>query len=259
MTTISDAVSPGGVEGILSSDVRRRFRASVLILVAAAALAAVISALVSQPASAAAPIPGSPLDAYDRQIPYDTGVHRIARLAAIISYALMVATVVLGVVLRMRYFQRNVNRRTVYGAHMTIALSALIFGAIHGLTFTYQGVWEIGTANLLVPFTGGQQRIPVGLGVLGTELAIAVGCSVWLQQRLGYARWLTLHQWAYVAFGLIWLHVFTVHPEPRHFNPVAIGVAAGALTCLLAFLIRILPSLSRLRQGAFPSDQGAVR
>ncbi|MGW2256215.1 hypothetical protein ACWCXH_39715 [Kitasatospora sp. NPDC001660] len=149
------------------------------------ALAIGIVLLFARPAAAEAPIPGSPLDAYDRQMLYDMGVHLIARLCAIISYVLMVATVVLGVALRMRYFQRRVNRSTVYGAHMTIAVSALIFGAPHGMTFRYQLVWQIGTAHLVVPFTGGQQPISVGLGILGTELAVAAGCSVWLQQRLG--------------------------------------------------------------------------
>ncbi|MEY9948471.1 ferric reductase-like transmembrane domain-containing protein [Kitasatospora sp. GAS1066B] len=248
MTSISDAVPTLDAKGTLPGDVRVRLRQAVLVLVVAVALVAVLSLVFAQPASAATPIPGSPLDAYDRRIPYDTGVHEIARLFAIISYTLMVATVLLGIVLRMRYFQRNVNRKTVYGAHMTLALSALIFGALHGVTFCYQSVWDISTVDLLVPFTGGLQRVPVGFGVLGTELAIAAGCSVWLQQRLGYAKWLRLHQLAYLAFGLIWLHIFTVHPEPRHVNVVAVGVAAGALACLLAFLIRALPSTSRLRQ-----------
>ncbi|MDH6114655.1 DMSO/TMAO reductase YedYZ heme-binding membrane subunit [Kitasatospora sp. MAP12-15] len=255
MTQISDTLPHVDIEGNLSSGLRARF-GNVLPVLAVVLLAVVISLVAMQPAVAATPIPGSPLDAYDKQIPYDMGVHKIARLAAIISYVLMVTTVVLGIVLRMRYFQRNVNRGTVYGAHMTIALSALIFGAIHGLTFAYQPVWDIDTANLLIPFTGGQQRVPVGLGILGTELAIAVGCSVWLQQRLGYRRWLKFHQLAYVAFGLIWLHIFTVHPEPRHINLVAIGIAAGFLSCLLAFLIRVLPSRSRLNQRSFPGDRG---
>ncbi|NUS12368.1 MAG: hypothetical protein HOY69_13375 [Streptomyces sp.] len=205
-----------------------------------------------------APIPGSPLDAYDRNVPYDTGSHKIARLAALIAYTLMVATVVLGIVLRLRFMQRAVNRATFYGAHMTLALSAMIFGGIHGLTFVYQPVWQIGWARLAVPFTGGVQRVPVGLGILGTELAVAVACSVWIQRRLGYHRWLRFHQLAYISFGLIWLHIFLVHPEPRHLNLVAVGVAAGAGTILLAFLIRILPSRSRLRQRAFPGGTGAA-
>ncbi|GAA1220748.1 hypothetical protein GCM10009665_08580 [Kitasatospora nipponensis] len=251
MTQMSGTLPPVDVEGILSSGLRARF-GRALPLLAVVLLVVVTSLLATQPAVAAPPIPGSPLDAYDKQIPYDMGVHKIARLAAIISYTLMVATVVLGIVLRMRYFQRHVNRSTVYGAHLTTALSALIFGALHGLTFAYQPVWELGTADLLIPFTGGLQRVPVGLGVLGTELAVAVGCSLWLQQRLGYRRWLKSHQLGYVAFGLIWLHVFTVHPEPRHVNLVAIGIAAGFLSCLLAFLIRVLPSRSRLDQRSFP-------
>ncbi|WP_051969692.1 ferric reductase-like transmembrane domain-containing protein [Kitasatospora azatica] len=235
---------------------RTRFGTGLLVLVVVL-LAFAISVLAMQPAAAAGPIPGSPLDAYDQRIPYDMGVHKIARLAALISYVLMAATIVLGIVLRMRYFQRTVNRGTVYGAHMTVALSALIFGAIHGVTFTYQPVWEIDVIHLLVPFTGGRQRVPVGLGILGTELAVAAGCSVWLQRRLGYRRWLRFHQLSYVAFGLIWLHIFTVHPEPRHINPAAIGVAAGFLSCLLAFLIRVLPSRSRLNQRSFPSHVDA--
>ncbi|MFJ1709732.1 ferric reductase-like transmembrane domain-containing protein [Kitasatospora sp. NPDC088346] len=206
-----------------------------------------------------APVPGSPLDAYLRHVTYDDGVHHLARLTALTAYALTVSAVVLGVVLRMRYFHRAVNRATVYGAHMTTALSALIFGAIHGLTFLYQPVWRIGAVELAVPFTGDLQRVPVGLGILGTELAIAVGCSVWLQRRLGYRRWLKVHQLAYAAFGLIWLHVFTVHPEPRHLDPVALTVAVGAGTCLLAFTIRIIPSQSRLRAGSFARPADANR
>ena len=228
-------------------------------LLAAVLLVFAISVFLAPDASAVAPIPGSPLDAHDKQIPYDGGVHKIARLAAIIAYVLMVATIVLGVVLRLRFLQRFVNRNTMYGAHMTLALSALIFGAIHGVTFLYQPVWNIGMRELTLPFLGGVQRIPVGFGILGTELGIAVGCSIWLQQRLGYRRWLRFHQLAYAAFGLIWLHVFTVHPEPRHLNVVAIGIAAGAGACLFAFLIRALPSRSRLRQRAFAAESGAVR
>lgn len=208
--------------------------------------------------AAAPPIPGSPLDAYDKHVPYDVGAHKLARLAALIAYVLMVATVVLGVILRLRFMQRAVNRATFYGAHMTLALSAMIFGGIHGLTFLYQPVWQIGWTRLTVPFTGGVQRIPVGFGIVGTELAIAVACSVWLQRRLGYHRWLRVHQLAYVSFGLIWLHIFLVHPEPRHLNLVSVGIATGAGTILLAFLIRALPSRSRLRRRAFPDGAGAV-
>ena len=54
-------------------------------LLTAVLLVLAISVFLAPDASAAAPIPGSPLDAYDKQIPYDGGVHKIARLAAIIA------------------------------------------------------------------------------------------------------------------------------------------------------------------------------
>lgn len=241
---------------------RRRSATAVTGALTTLGVTLVSTVLLAPPAWAGAPqapIPGSPLDAYDRGIPYDMGVHQLARLAALIAYALMVATVVLGVMLRLRFMQRSVNRATLYGAHMTLALSALIFGALHGVTFLYQPVWRIGVHELTVPFTGGMQRVPVGLGILGTELAIAAGCSIWLQRRLGYHRWLRFHQLAYAAFAMIWLHVFLVHPEPRHLNTVAVAVAAGAGACLLAFLIRAFPSRSRLRQRAQPAVREATR
>lgn len=229
---------------------------AVLLVISGAVLGFAPHAAAATPVP---PIPGSPLDAYDHHMNYDVGVHEIARLAALIAYALMVATVVFGVILRLRFMQRAVNRATFYGAHMTLALSALIFGAIHGVTFLYQPIWHIGVRELTVPFTGGLQRIPVGFGILGTELGIAVGCSVWMQRRLGYHRWLRFHQLAYASFALIWLHVYTVHPEPRHVDVVAIGVAGGAGACLLAFLIRVFPSRSRLRQSSFDLESEAAR
>jgi DMSO/TMAO reductase YedYZ heme-binding membrane subunit len=231
--------------------------ACVLLLHAPDALAATKAPGTPAPPSAR-PIPGSPLDAYDHHMAYDRASHKLARLFAFIAYALMVATVVLGVILRLRFMQRAVNRATFYGAHMTLALSAVIFGAVHGVTFVYQPVWDIGWYEYTVPFTSHVQRLPVGFGVLGTELAVAVACSVWLQRRLGYHRWLRVHQFAYVCFGLVWLHIFLVHPEPRHLNLVAVAIAAGAGTTLLAFLIRALPSRSRLRQRAFPGGSGVA-
>ncbi|MFI9275937.1 ferric reductase-like transmembrane domain-containing protein [Kitasatospora sp. NPDC052896] len=271
---VADAASPSGRPGTGRRGPDSRLRAAALpALATALTLVLVVLLLLGPPvwpAHAAdlttvsahlppdqAVIPGSPLDAYRKQIPYDMGSHKIARLAALIAYALMTATVVLGVVLRMRYFQRVVNRATVYGAHMTLALSALIFGCLHGVTFLYQPVWQISTRELVIPFLGGLQRVPVGFGILGTELAIAAACSVWLQQAVGYRRWLKFHQLAYLSFGLIWLHIFTVHPEPRHLDLVAIGVGAGAGACLLAFLIRLIPSRSRLRQRAFRMETAA--
>src|SRR5690242_7579511 len=79
-------------------------------------LAAVLASCLTAPAAcaAASPVPGSPLDAYNHHVPYDTGVHKIARLAALIAYVLMVATLVLGVMLRLRFMQRSVNRATFY-------------------------------------------------------------------------------------------------------------------------------------------------
>lgn len=237
---------------------RPSFLVSLILLVLFVLVALIISMCLAQEATAAAPIPGSPLDAYNHHVPYDMGVHKLARVAALIAYALMVATVMFGVLLRLRFMQRAVNRATLYGTHMTLALSTMIFGSIHGLTFLYQPIWRIGARELVLPFSGGVQRIPVGFGILGTELAIAVSCSVWLQRRLGYHRWLRTHQLAYAAFGLIWLHIFLVHPEPRHLNLVSVGVAAGAAAVLLAFLIRLFPSRSRLRQRAFPGGESGV-
>ncbi|MEU9129932.1 ferric reductase-like transmembrane domain-containing protein [Kitasatospora sp. NPDC048540] len=230
---------------------RHTYRAAAVLL---GVLALVVLLAVPAVAAPAAPIPGSPWDAFDQHLPYDTGVHKIARLAALASYALMTAAILLGVVLRMRYFQRLISRTAAHSAHMTIALSALIFGLVHGVSFLYQPVWRIGTLELLVPFTGDVQRIPVGFGILGLELAAAVGASVWIQRRIPYRRWLRVHQLAYLSFALIWLHIFTVHPEPRHLNLIAVGVAAGALICLAVFLIRVIPSRSRLRNPFDPRE-----
>ncbi|MYS21010.1 Ferric reductase like transmembrane component [Streptomyces sp. DvalAA-14] len=237
---------------------RRPVILAVLLVLLLCLLALSMIAATAAHAAGAAPIPGSPLDAYDKQLPYDTGVHRLARLAALIAYVLMVATVVLGAVLRLRFLQHAVNRSTFYGAHMTLALAAMIFGGIHGVTFLYQPVWRIDTIRLMVPFSGGLQRIPVGFGILGTELAVAVACAVWLQRRLGYHRWLRVHQCAYIAFAAIWLHIVLVHPEPRHLNLVSVGIATGAVTVLLTFLLRLFPSRSRLRRRAFPARAEVV-
>jgi DMSO/TMAO reductase YedYZ heme-binding membrane subunit len=192
--------------------------------------------------AAAVTVPGSRAAARAQHIAYDVGVHKIARLAALLAYVLMVAAVVFGVLLRTRFAQRHVKRQTLYGAHMVLALTAILFSLVHGATFVYQPVWHISAVNVVLPFVGGVQDVQVGFGILGLELAVAAGVSVWAQRRMGYRRWLRFHQGAYVAFVLIWLHIVTVNPEPRSLNFVGLTVAAGAGACFLLFVLRLLPA-----------------
>ncbi len=227
-------------------------------LVVAVMVVGVTALLAPEAFAAAPPIPGSPLDAYREHVPYDMGVHKIARLAAIIAYVLMVATVVLGVMATAVHATRRQQSYVLRRSHDAGSLSDDLRGHPRpDVPLPADLADRVGPADAAL-----SRRRPArtgGHGYPGTELAIAVACSVWLQNRLGYHRWLRIHQFAYASFALIWLHIFLVHPEPRHLNLVAVGIAAGAGTVLVAFLIRLFPSRSRLRQRALPSGAGATR
>ncbi len=152
-----------------------------------------------------------------------TGV--IANGSAFLSYFLIWAAIVWGILLRNGWAVTRIRHSTVYAIHQTVALMGLILGGVHAAALEVARGDQIRLADTVIPFAGyfsifGHSEryyydlaatpvnpLGISLGVLGLEIMVVAAASIMVQRRIGYSRWRGLHSLTYGAFSLVVAHV----------------------------------------------------
>lgn len=181
----------------------------------------------------------------------DGPLRKFAALAGYLSYGLMGASMVWGLTLTTGFAQRYIKRATVYGGHMTLTISTIVFTLLHAVTYIFQVNEHFSLLNAFVPFAG---EAEVAVGIIGFELMLAISMSLWIQKRMGYRRWHWLHLLAYPAFGLSLGHVFATSTEARSGGLITIGLVATAAVLVVLTVLRFLPLTSLAKSRLAPSQ-----
>ena len=181
----------------------------------------------------------------------DGPLRKFAALAGYLSYGLMGASMVWGLTLTTGVAQRYIKRATVYGGHMTLTISTLVFTLLHAAAYIFQVNEHFSVLDAFVPFAG---EAEVAVGIIGFELMLAISVSLWLQRRLGYRRWHYVHLLSYPAFGLSLGHVFATSTEARSGGLITVGLLATAGVLVVLTVLRFLPQTAVARTRLSPSQ-----
>lgn len=184
---------------------------------------------------------------------YDAGVHRVASVAGYLAYGLMALTVCFGILTTTGWARRAVKRQTLYGGHLTLGVTTLAFGLLHGVAQTFQVDHHFSYLMVFVPLVDGGSS-EVAMGIVGLELGVAVAVSIWFQRKLGYRRWRLVHYGGYAAFGLSLAHTVAASQQVRSVGGVGILVAAAATACLLLAILRLLPATTLVAVRVTPEE-----
>lgn len=180
----------------------------------------------------------------------DEQVHLVTAAVGFTSYGLLWLTAVWGIVLR----GGRTRHPAVYGVHMTAGLTALILGVVHGAAQLAAPSGPVRVVDLFVPFLNPADRLGLGAGVLGLELAVAATLAVLARRRLGAGRWQAVHTLTYAAFTLVVAHILISGPDTARTPVWAAVVVTWLFTLLLWLSTTPLAAGLRLRRG----DQAAV-
>ena len=167
--------------------------------------------------------------------PEQHSVHIVAASVGFTSLALLWATVVWGTTLRVGWGITRVRHQTLYGVHMTLALVGMTLGLVHGLAQLAVPGGPVRLVDEWLPFADNRDPFGIGLGVLGTEMLLALLVSVLVQRRLGYHRWRMIHLLAYLAFTMVSAHVLVSGSDTRT-PQVRLLITLGWLSALLVRL-----------------------
>jgi ferredoxin-NADP reductase/DMSO/TMAO reductase YedYZ heme-binding membrane subunit len=169
----------------------------------------------------------------------------VTRASAIIAWALMVTSVVWGVLLATRVLKPKDNPGWLLDLHRWMSGLAVVFTALHMISLYIDDYAHFSVADLLIPFHSQYTKIaalgamPVVLGVLSFYLLLAVQTTSLMMRKLPRKLWKSIHYTSYVTVALVSFHAGWTGTDVRNitYQVVAIGLVALAT---IATIVRIV-------------------
>jgi len=156
-----------------------------------------------------------------------------ARVAGMLAYILVTASVTLGLLLSLKATSENWPRFITNELHRFVTLVALVFTGLHTIAVALDPFTGFSLAEVLVPLTSHYRPLWIGMGIVSAYLLVAVWASEYVRKRIGFAWWRRLHYLAFAVFLLGTLHGLGTGSDSAQPWALALYAAAGGLVTLL--------------------------
>ena len=130
----------------------------------------------------------------------------LVRACGMVSFTLMAASTLWGVFLASRVIKDWSPGPLSLLLHAATSWLAVLFAIAHVGLLLFDSYYHFTLPDLLVPFGGPYRPIPVGIGIIGLWLVIAITLSFSFRKLIGQRAWQWLHYTSYAAFGMLSVH-----------------------------------------------------
>ena len=172
------------------------------------------------------------------------GLWYATRATGLVAMLLLTAATALGFLTAGRLSAGRWPRFLVVGLHRNISLLALVFLTLHIATNVLDTYVTIGIQDAVVPFLSGYHRFWLGLGVIASDILIALVVTSLLRQRIGPRFWRVVHWAGYLCWPVALAHGLGIGTD--HGKTWVICVTMGCIALVLAAAviraISLLPS-----------------
>jgi hypothetical protein len=157
-----------------------------------------------------------------------------ARAAGVVAYVLLTAVVLVGLTLAGKLKTKTWPKFAVTDLHRFGSLLVGVFVGLHVLTIALDTYTPFSVTQLVVPFASSYRPVWVALGIVSTELLIAVAVTNALRGRIPYGWWRRAH----FATFLVWAGA-TVHG-------IGAGTDSSALWLSTIYVVSVASVLAAL-------------
>ncbi|HQY91980.1 hypothetical protein [Caldilinea sp.] len=170
----------------------------------------------------------------------DESIWYAIRASGVVSYLLLAASAVWGILLSGRLVKVRVSPALALELHTYLSWTAIGMTIYHAYLLLFSSFFDYRVVDLLIPFLGPYEPLAVGLGVIGIYLMLLTSISFYGVQRIGYKTFRRLHYLTYVAFGLATVHSWLAGTDTPLLYPVYLAVSIGIFLLTLArlFVVR---------------------
>jgi hypothetical protein len=165
----------------------------------------------------------------------------IARAGGLVAFALLTASVAMGLALSLGWRSPRWTRFVTNEVHRFVTLLALVFVVVHVTAIVLDPFIRMSVPDVLVPFLTSYRPVWVALGVIAAYLALAIYLSERFRSRIGYAWWRRFHVLSFVAFAMVLVHGIASGSDTRTIWGLALYGGSLSLVAFL-LLLRLFPA-----------------
>ena len=129
-----------------------------------------------------------------------------SRASGVVALVLVTFSVGIGLAMASKVMRGPGLSRKLMALHEHTALLGLIAIAVHGITLLGDSWLKPGVAGVTVPFVLDYRPFFTGLGIIGGYLAMLLGLSFYLRQRIGAKLWRKAHRATVAVWALGLVH-----------------------------------------------------
>jgi predicted ferric reductase len=130
----------------------------------------------------------------------------MTRSAGWVAYLLLWLSMVWGLAVPSKVFDRLLPRLFTFEAHEYISLLAIAFTALHVVVLMFGSYLPYSLAQVLIPFVSTYRPFWVGVGILATYLILLVTVTYYIRGRIGAETFRAIHALSLVGFVGAALH-----------------------------------------------------
>ena len=156
------------------------------------------------------------------------------RASGYTALVLLSATVLVGLLTSMRQSTAAWPRFVVQSLHRNLSLLVVVFLLIHIVTSVVDPFAKLGIGDAIVPFVASYRPLWLGLGVVSSELLLAVTVTSLVRHRLGWWAWQIVHMLAYVSWPVAVVHGIATGTDTK--SVWALGLVTGCVVVVVGAL-----------------------
>ena len=167
----------------------------------------------------------------------------VARAGGLVSWYLLAASVIWGLLLSSKMLGRIGNRRWLLDLHRFLGGLGVIFVGVHLTGILLDTYVDFGLREVLIPFTSTWRPGAVAWGIVAFYVLIAVELTSLVRKRIPRKLWRVVHFGSFGLFVMATVHLLTAgtdatNPIVRWSTVVAVGTVTF-LTCYRILMARI--------------------
>jgi predicted ferric reductase len=155
----------------------------------------------------------------------------LARTSGLASYALLAASMLLGVLLSTRFAKAWPGSAAAFTLHEHTSVVGLSLALFHGLVLLGDRHTSFTLAEVLLPFSAAYRPLAVGLGQLALYAMVLLVASFHVKKRIGQRAWRAIHFGSFLLFALALLHGLAAGTDRGW---MLAGIAPAALVLFFA-------------------------
>ncbi len=174
----------------------------------------------------------------------------IARSSGIVSWILLTASVIWGLILSARILNRSTAPGWLLDLHRFLGASSIVLTGIHLLALVGDNYLHIGWSETFVPMASTYRPGPVAWGVVAFYMLIAVELTSLVKSRIPRKLWKMTHYLSFPLFVATTVHglLSGTDTDVRQYEWVTVG---GVSIVMVMLIVRIIATRDKkARQSA---------